>query len=44
MNTNKHIILKGDYAYIGIYNAVFSVSLDENWESNETTDFELLEE
>lgn len=39
MNPNKHIILKGNYARIGLYDAMFSVSLDEDWGSNETKDF-----
>lgn len=39
MNPNKHIILKGNYARIGLYDAMFTVSLDANWGSDETRDF-----
>lgn len=40
VNPNKHIILKGDYASIGLTNANFSVTLDEDWGTGSgTTDF-----
>ena len=40
LNPNKHIILKGDYASIGLANANFSVTLDEDWGTGSvTTDF-----
>lgn len=40
VNPNKHIILKGDYASIGLANANFSVTLDEDWGTGSgTTDF-----
>lgn len=39
VNPNKHVILKGNFKQVGITDANFSVSLDENWGSNETTDF-----
>lgn len=40
LNPNKHIILKGDYASIGLTNANFSVTLDEDWGTGSgTTDF-----
>ena len=40
VNLNKHIILKGDYASIGLTNANFSVTLDEDWGTGSgTTDF-----
>lgn len=39
VNPNKHVILKGNFKQVGITDANFSVSLDENWGSNETKDF-----
>lgn len=39
VNPNKHVILKGNFKQVGITDANFSVSFDENWESNETKDF-----
>lgn len=40
VNPNKHIILKGDYASIGLTNANFSVTLDEDWGTGSgTADF-----
>lgn len=39
INPNKHIVIKGDFKNIGLTNANFSISFDENWESSQTTDF-----
>ncbi len=39
VNPNKHIILKGDYKQVGLTDANFSVTYDNNWGSNETTNF-----
>lgn len=38
INPNKHIVIKGDFKNIGLTNANFSISFDENWESTQTKD------
>lgn len=39
INTNMHIILKSNFANIGLSNANVSASFDDNWDSNQTKDF-----
>lgn len=39
LNPNKHVILKGDVTKIGLTDANFTATLDENWAEEKTTEF-----